>query len=431
MLLQADVNGTAVYCICVALGVAMLLAYNAFIASPSYVSKYYTFALRDENATTEMPGFWKNMETYIVIASMVPNVFCQMFIVTPRGQALSMHLRLLWSTVAMFFSVVIVTIIPAFKPQEKAAAGLFLGAVVLSGAAAAFLQSSAFGLASSLADRFVQATMLGIGMCGAGTSGLRIIIKAAVGDPDFEGQERQANAFFGLALGWLALCVVMILLMPRVAFLKQRVPEYGGDVEYDRKNRLSVTEPADDSLIDVKEEETPLTDEHPVHGSPMRIIRCIWQLMLANFLIYTVSLIVFPQLGAAASDKEYYGVVSIFMYNLGDTSGRFVCRFRAVHITPKALLPISLVRFILVPLMILCVEPKLIPGYIVPAIIMYVVGITNGFTSSLCMMYGPSTLSLADNERASAGSAMSFSLLGGCSAGSLFALLVNQFVKPN
>jgi len=424
------VNGVAVYAVCVCLGVAMLLAYNAFIASPDYVSKYYRFASRDENATTDMPDFWKNMETYIVIASMIPNVICQLFLVSRRGQALSMHHRLVGSTVAMIISVVIVTVIPAFRPKEKAAAGLFLSGVVISGAAAAFLQSSAFALASMLSDRFVQGTMLGIGVCGAATSGLRIIIKAAVGDPDFKGQERQANAFFGLALAWLVVCLVMICFMPRVEFLKRRVPEYGGDLDYERKTRTSLTEPVDDRLVDVKEEATPLTDSTLQHGSPLRIVSCIWPLMLANFLVYTVSLIVFPQLCSNASDAEYYAVTSIFLYSFGDTCGRFVCRFRVVHITPRALLPISVARFVFVPLLILSVNPKLIPGFVLPGILMYLVGISNGFTSSLCMMYGPSTLTLADDERAGAGSAMSFSLLGGCSVGSLLALLVNQYVTP-
>lgn len=429
MWLENDTNGVAVYFIMLCLGMAMLIAYNSFIASPDYVQKYYRFAADDATATTSMPDFWKNMETIIVIASMIPNAICQAFVVTKYGQRLSIHRRVLFSTIALLISVFIVVLLPLFKPNEHTAAGVFVSAVALSGAAAAFFQSSAFGIASMLSERFVQATMLGIGVAGSVMGILRISIKAIVGDPDFEGQQRQAFAFFGLAIGWLVLSIVMILCMPKIAYLKNRLPEYGGDLEFERKRAPSISDHPDDRLVDVGNELTPLSVGREI-GNTVYVLKCIMPLMVANFLVYFMSLLVFPQLGASASDADYYPVVAIFLYNFGDTCGRFLCFFKCVHIRPAFLLPIALARFSLVPLLILSVDPKLIPGFVLPGIFMYLTGISNGFTSSLCMMYGPSVLELADSERSVAGSAMSFSLLGGCSVGSLFALLINAYVKP-
>jgi equilibrative nucleoside transporter 1/2/3 len=417
------------YAIMLNFGMAMLLAYNSFISSPTYVSKLYQYASDDPNATTSMPSAWENMETIIVIMSMIPNFICQFYVVSPHGQKLSIRKRILISICALTVAVLIVLIMPFAKPGEKTAMGLFLLGVAISGASAAFFQSSSFGLGSMLSENNIQAAMLGIGVSGSVTSLILIIIKAASNDSDFASVRHQATMFFAIAVAWLVLCFVLALYLPRISFVRNRVPEFGGHLDFDSRAKL-LDDPPSGHLVSA---ESPLTDANNGTESRgiLRIIRCIWPTMLANFLVYLNSLTIFPQLCAnAANASDWFGVIVIFLFNFGDTCGRFVCRFRAVHINARYLLPASIVRFVFVPLIIICVHPQLITNVWFPYIVMFLVGITNGYVSSLCMMYGPSSPALLDCERANAGSAMSLSLLGGCSAGSLLALLVNAFVQP-
>jgi equilibrative nucleoside transporter 1/2/3 len=429
-----------VYFIMLSLGMAMLLAYNSFIASPSYMSKYYQYASGNKDAVAKYPNIWSNMETVIAITSMVPNFFLQIYIVSPHGQSLSIHKRILISMVVLTIAVIIVAILPAFKPDELSALSLLITGVALAGASTAFFQSSAFGLVSMLPERFVQAVMLGIGVSGAGTSLLLIIIQASVNEANFDGYKQEANLFFGIAAAWLVLCLGMVVFMPRIPYLAARIPEYGGSLDYDKHQNPTSVFPTDDEepQRNVNSQETVPLTMSPTGGDAVaargivQIVKVIWPFMVANFLIYTVSLILFPELCSNSfPNSDWFPIVVVFMFNFGDTCGRFICRFKRLHAPPKVLLPVSILRFVFIPLVVLTVSPHKIPGVALPYIIQYVTGVTNGYTSSLCMMYAPSSPQLADSERARAGSFMSFSLLGGCSAGSLLALLVNYYVQPS
>lgn len=426
-----------VYMLMTALGMAMLFAYNSFISSPQYTNNYYKYAADNADAKSEYPHVWANMEAYIVVVNMIPNFFLQIFVLSKYGQRLPLYGRLLVSMSILVLSMFVVVVAPSFKPSETVALVLLLGSVGLSGAATAFFQSSTFGLAAYLPEKFTQGTMLGIGISGTTCGLLQIITKAAAGDADFHQQQQQANLFFGIGIGWMALCFVGVVFMRRIPFLAARVPEFGGDSDFDYKVKLAA---GDGSNVFTPDQtaEAPLTDDGD--GVPLqaqasmdvslpRVLKQIWQLMLANFLVYTVSLMVFPGVCTMVNDNSWFGVIIVFLFNLGDTCGRFLCRFHQIWLQRKTLLPLSVARFVFIPLMILCVKPQLIKPEALPNIFIFLTGITNGFVSSLCMIYGPSTPTLQGHERASAGSAMSLSLLGGCSVGSLFGLLVTNMLS--
>ena len=155
---------------------------------------------------------------------------------------------------------------------------------------------------------------------------------------------------------------------------------------------------------------------------------CKWN-MLANFYIYFVTLIVFPGLGVAVdSHNDWYGIIIIFLYNFGDFCGRMLCKFERFLLPgrDRVLRMIAAARSIFVVLFLISINPKWIAVKALPMVFMYLVGITNGYTSSQLMMFTPSTEGVQPHERPIVGSAMSLSLLAGCCGGSLVSLLLSQ-----
>src|SRR5262245_19878820 len=138
-----------VYLTLLALGMAMLLSWNAFISSPDYVKQYYKYAAKDPNATTAMPKVWADIENYIAIGSMIPNLIGQSIVITKFGRSLSMHSRMIVSILVNIVCLLVVLILPAIGVNERVAFGIFMTAVVVCGFATAFFQSTVFGLAGS------------------------------------------------------------------------------------------------------------------------------------------------------------------------------------------------------------------------------------------------------------------------------------------
>lgn len=63
---------------------------------------------------------------------------------------------------------------------------------------------------------------------------------------------------------------------------------------------------------------------------------------------------------------------------------------------------------------------------IAPAVIMVLFAFTNGYLSTLCMMYGPMNAQEEDEE--TAGALMSFFLALGLTAGSFFSFLLEKYI---
>ena len=431
-----------VYVALLFLGMGMLFAYNSFIASPNYVNNYYKYASGDMDYNTTMPNVWKNAEQTVTVSIMVPNLLGQCFVVTKYGQRLPLRTRLHISSVLLAATIAIVVIVPAFKVRERAAFAWLLTASAVSGLTTAFFQASVFSLAAYFPLKYMQGTMLGIGISGLTCSLLQIITMSIL-----SGQQ-QANLFFGIGIGWMMLCLVLIIFMPCNAFVRYYVPEFAvaGAAHAEPGERTALLDD-DEEKAATYDGATPSTegatpgaqkqfakDEQPVDGEDrveqsvdlVCLMKRIWPLWVANFLVYGVSLLVFPGLGAMIDNDAWFQVLIIFMFNLGDTCARFINGFEFARSPGRFLLPYSVVRFVFIPLFIICVHPKVIHGRALPYIFMLLTGLTNGYTSSLCMMYVPSMPTLANWERATAGAAMSLSLLSGCSVGSMLGLLVTS-----
>jgi len=106
----------------------------------------------------------------------------------------------------------------------------------------------------------------------------------------------------------------------------------------------------------------------------------------------------------------------------GRASPRFLILFGRKLIAIPVLL-----RLAFLPLFILCLKPRIFTHDAIPIVLMAAMALSNGYLSSLLMMFGPT--SVESHEMATAGTMMTFFLLLGITIGSNLGLLIDLVLK--
>jgi len=152
---------------------------------------------------------------------------------------------------------------------------------------------------------------------------------------------------------------------------------------------------------------------------------------LQVFLCFTITFVVFPGttlatrfdfLGDSNRDKAWFSVLMVTIFNLFDTIGRFAGGSIQIF-SEKTVFFLTVSRLVFIPLFVL-IQLDSHPLWIFSSdwfriLNMAVFSITNGYNSTLTMIFGPSLAKEPDKERA--GLIMSFHLVGGIFFGSLIA----------
>ncbi len=405
-----------VYFIAVLFGTAMLFPYNAFIATPPYVKKYYTFASGNANYTTTMPHVWHNIENYLMVCSLVPNFFGQIALMTPLGRKLPLFPRFAVSLLVMIVFTLAVIIIPLMEVSEEGALATLLVSTTVTNLGAAIFQASMFSFAAFFPFVITQGVMLGIGVSGSLASILAVIIKASMGNT-FPEENEQAQIYFGIAVAMLVVSFLCLFALRQNAYAKHHISEWR-----DEPGLLETEEGVPDTAASPLVKKSAMADANAV-----TVLKKVWPMILSVFWVFTVSLVVFPSFGVKFHpDNDWFAVLIILMFNVGDFSGRFLCRFSCLLIKNRYVVQgLSAARTLLVILFFLCIRPRVIDSIPFEYILMYVTGLTNGYVGSHCMMLAPSTPGLeTDADRGLTGNSMSVGLLAGAAAGSLLSLAI-------
>ena len=303
--------------------------------------------------------------------------------------------------------------------------------IAVAGAATAFFQSTCFALLSNFPARFTAGILFGIGISGSCTSLVQIITKAAMAD-DYAAHENTSRIYFAIAIGWMVLSFVSVVLLKKNAFAQRCIIEYRDQDEAASYLPIRTADFAEPN--NAEKEKLPYDDMQSLHStqastSVVMVIKKIYPVMFSTFLTFTITLTVFPGVGVSINSSAWFGIIIIFMFNFGDTIGRFASNLPKIWI-PRRFIPYaSISRLVVVPLFFFCLDPRWIKGDVFPMILMFITGVSNGFIGSLSMIYGPQYETLdTDAEKSLAGNCMSTALLGGCALGSCFALLINYLV---
>lgn len=283
------------------------------------------------------------------------------------------------------------------------------------------MTGSVFGLSCLFPSRYTRAAMSGQALGGT-LSAVAMILALAGGD------NARVSAF-----GYFVSATVASVLA-LVAYFS---------LYYLKFSKYYLVNQADNKVCEVNDEMPSYQDLLPQRQYFSSIISQVWPYCLTVCFVFFVTLACFPGLAAiiqsvsykhgdAWTDKYFSPVVCFLLFNMGDWVGRTITSW--VHIPRngqgKLLMFLAFLRVVFLPLLMLCNAkphdrvhlPILLDNDIYPIILISLLGLTNGYLSTLAMVYAPTHVPLEQAE--GAGLVMTFGLVLGLATGSIFSLLL-------
>lgn len=347
------------------------------------------------------------------------------------GNRIPLRLRVL---LAYAISVVLVLIIPIMgflKIENYPTVGLTITLISLFFIAIcnSILQGSIFGLAGSLPGKYMVITMAGNGMAGVLVSIIRVVSKWIVerggGKPSLSALTISTSIYFFICSFVLFTCFVTFIFLARTDFVNYYIKKS----EQSNQKRLSKKESYGViSNEDIDENRTTFMQKQVANFKLFfGMLRKIWPFALYIFFVFLITIGVFPAfLGYIKSSYKidnWLPIILICVFNLFDFIGRYLPGTFAL---PKSMIGISVfLRIIFVLLFVLCVKPRFFRNDFIPVSVMSVLGLTNGYFSSLCMMLAPSECE--PNEKMIAGTFMTFMLIFGIVMGANLGTVLTSF----
>ncbi|KAK4456119.1 nucleoside transporter-domain-containing protein [Podospora aff. communis PSN243] len=414
------------YSIFVLIGIAMLWAWNMFLAAAPY------FQIRFEGDDWILA----NSPSAITSISTITNLVT-MAILTNIQSSANYPFRInsaLYLNIAVFGVLAIST--KFFLAVSAQAYFVFLLTMVcLSALAAGFMQNGAFAFAASFGrPEYTQAIMTGQGIAGILPPLVQAVSFLAVqpssaptsSAPPADGDAAReagnsAFTYFITAVAIMGAAIVFFIPLVR---------------RHDRLIERRMSEQMAASVTSIEEAERAA--RHFV-SIPTLIRKLRWT-ALAVFFCFCVSMF-FPAFtskilsvrNADDSNRMFlpgaFIPIAFFFWNLGDFLGRVatLLPFSLSH-RPVALFGISIARLLFLPLYLLCnIRGN---GAVVKSDLFYLLvvqfpfGLTNGWLGSSAMMAAGEWV--ADGEREAAAGFMGTCLVGGLTVGSLLSFTANR-----
>ncbi|KAI8528332.1 hypothetical protein RHMOL_Rhmol12G0141400 [Rhododendron molle] len=360
------------YLIYFTLGAGYLLPWNAFITAVDYFSYLYPAASVDR-----------------VFASvyMLVGLFSLLLIVAYAHKS-DAFVRI---NVGLGLFVVSLLVVPVMDVAYiKGRTGLYdgfyvtVGAVALSGLADALVQGGVVGAAGELPERYMQAVVAGTAASGVLVSFLRIFTKA-VYPQDAHGLRQSANLYFAVSIAIMVICIVLYNVAHRLPVIK-----YYNDLKIQAVN-------------EEKEEKGSRTG--PLWRSTLLDIvgRVKW-IGSGVLVIYVVTLAIFP--GYITEDvysnilKDWYAVLLITVYNVFDLVGKSLTAVYVLE-NSKVAIGASFGRLLFLPLFFGCLHgPEFFRTEIPVTLLTCLLGLTNGYLTSVLFIMAPKTVPLQHAEPA-------------------------------
>jgi len=399
--------------------------------------------------------YGKDALLFFSIAYSIPNIL-GLAVVTQFGKKVSLTALSVPSYIVMFLCLVAmpIMIVTGFAPIWPWGFITTLILIVICGFLTASVQGGVFGFAGVMPGKYMTAVMSGNGVAGLSLSILRMITKVAVERHNTTEEQRNSIIiFFSIASCVLIVCIVTYFIVVRLPIAKYYLAR-SGDAEKNSSTRDS-DEDEIDNLINGHtekvygefgdEEDTIILPKEIVASKKVNILvvfKKIWVHAFEVFYTFAVTLAIFPGLCTAIESQykdsflytgHWLPVFMIFQFNLWDTIGRTAPMisqtvnrlvFKVIHIP-------LLARLIFLPLFCLCLRPPLpiFGNDFVALSLMLLLSFSNGYFSSLLMMFAPTKVE--PHEGRVAGTMMTFFLVGGIVAGSNIGLLIGKLMGLN
>ncbi|XP_065195002.1 equilibrative nucleoside transporter 3-like [Sycon ciliatum] len=425
-------------------GVGTLLPWNMFITAVTYFQ--YKFGT-DHGAAGEHKA---DFENYFEVVSMVPNIMF-LFLNMLFKHLIGLQKRLVVSISIMFLAFVVTCIliyVDTFSWQN----GFFAVTLIIAfcvNAASASYQSGLYGMAAFLSEgKYTQAIMGGQGFSGLFSAVANIIALSAG-----SAVQPMALGYFLSATVVLALCLVAVILMPRLTFVSYHLSRHEGGGKASDGEINSINESGYDGDDDASDTQalTGGADAKVADAKKMPnfwvIIRKIYHLALSVAGIFFVTLAVFPAVSQSVAsvaarhanvklnvwqDKYFVSLTTFLLFNAGDYAGRTAAGMVQL-LGPRSICIISFLRLGFLPLFALCnaypddrTMSVVFDSDVYPVLFMSLLALSNGYISSLCMMTAPGLVE--PHERETTGTMMAFCLGAGLTAGAGFSFAMKAII---
>ncbi|KAI5584095.1 hypothetical protein POPTR_006G068100v4 [Populus trichocarpa] len=345
------------------LGAGNLLPWNAFITAIDYFGYLYPT---------------KHIEKVFSVAYMSSSVLVLVIVMSWGGwsKQLSYRLRMNMGFCMFILSLMVVPVIDwswsssGPKGSSSGAYGVTVASVVVCGVADGLIGGSLIGAAGKLPKQYMQAVFAGTASSGVLISILRIITKASL-PQNPQGLQTSAHFYFIVSAIILLCCTLSCNLLYKLPVMEQYY-------------KLT----PDDSLC-----------PKPEFWAVARKIR---RPAFGILMIYIVTLSIFP--GFIAEDltskilKDWYPVLLITIYNVADFTGKSLTAIYVLKSIKKATW-VCILRLVFYPLFAACLNgPKWLKTEVTVAALTFMLGVTNGYLTSVLMILTPKSVSVSESE---------------------------------
>ncbi|XP_027624722.1 equilibrative nucleoside transporter 3 [Tupaia chinensis] len=424
---------SSTYIIFFSLGVGSLLPWGFFITAKEYwVFKFHNCTSPAAGEVPENSDILNYFESYFAVASTVPTMLCLVanFLLVNRVPA---RVRILASMTIILATFVVMTALVKVDTSSWTR-GFFaltiVCIVVLSGTATIF-NSSVFGMTGSFPMRNSQALISGGAMAGT-VSAVALLVDLAVSSDVTD----TTLAFFLTVTIFLVLCIGLYLLLPRLEYAR-----YYMRLVYPARVISGEELPQDSpttSLVAPGSSNSHTPPLRPILRQTAGLGFCISYVFFITCLIYPAISTNIESLnkssGSPWTNKFFIPFTTFLLYNFSDLCGRQITAWIQMPGPKSKVLPgLVLLRTCFIPLFMLCnYQPRIhlkmvvFQSDIYPILFTSLLGLSNGYLSTLPLIYGPK---IVPRELAEAtGVVMSFYVSLGLVLGSACSALVVHLI---
>ncbi|CAH9139981.1 unnamed protein product [Cuscuta epithymum] len=380
------------YIIYFTLGAGYLLPWNAFVTAVDYFSYFYP----DES-----------VDRVFAVVYMVVGLISLLVVIALAHKSNS-FVRINVGLALFVLALLAVPLMDVFyvKGNIGVAGGYYIsvGLVGISGLADGLVQGGVIGSAGELPDRYMQAVVAGTAASGILVSLLRILTKA-VYPQDAQGLRKSANLYFIVTIAVMALCIIFYNVahkLPVIQYYNQLKAQAVNE-EKEEKGNLGTTKLWISTLGDV--------------------FGTIKWYGFGILSIYIVTLCIFP--GYITEDvhskilSDWYPVLLITCYNVFDLVGKSLTAVYTIG-DAKAAIAASFARLLFLPLFYGCLHgPEFFRTELPVMVLTCLLGLTNGYLTSVLFILAPKTVLLQHAE--TAGLVLVLFLVIGLAVGSILS----------
>lgn len=435
----------------------MLFPWNVFITGTEYLKSRLTGTI-----------YVDKFNNFFSVGFMLSNFLILFYLSVMRGKQIPRILSALGCNLFIFFLCVLLTRMPEIDKNEFFAANMVM--VIICGISTGFLQNGVFELASVFPSSVMTAVMSGQGLAGAAVA-ISEMTSKLVGQANTHDEIAfSAYLYFLFAFIIIVCCFGLVLVLIRLPGYKEVIDP----VDEKSEDEESFLDDSDSASLQFSPK-----PEYSNFTLRLKILKKIWMLALSVFLVFFVTLSLFPsivsiieQVGPKKNPLFITGAFLVFA--LGDWFGKSIPGFaikssvlacmgyksESNNEGPRSLskakknsrrtLFFSILRLLFIPIFLFCntvilggdpphpIErqfPLLVSDNIAYYLLVLIFAVSNGYLGSVAMSEAPSILGgdfgyeiLGETlkEKEIAGSMMVFFLTAGLASGSFFSFFIRS-----